>query len=160
MISRTPRHILQTNAAIWSYVLIIALHPEIQRKGQAAVDAALDGRLPTFKDFGKIPYVDAIVGEVFRWSPITPLGVPHVARRDDYYDGHFISKGTMVFGNIWALLRDENIYGVNTDKFIPERFITKDGKIDATMDYNLYDTAFGWGRRICPGKGGVYQDRS
>ena len=110
--------------------------------GQAAVDAALEGRLPTFKDFGKIPYVDAIVGEVFRWSPITPLGVPHVSRQDDYYDGHFISKGTMVFGNIWALLRDENIYGVNTDKFIPERFITKDGKIDATMDYNLYDTAF------------------
>ena len=109
-------------------------------------------------DWGTIPYVDAIVGEVFRWSPITPLGVPHVARQDDYYDGHFISKGTMVFGNIWALLRDQNIYGPDTDQFIPERFITKDGKIDADKDHHLYDTAFGWGRRICPGKGGFHYD--
>lgn len=109
-------------------------------------------------DWGTIPYVDAIVGEVFRWSPITPLGVPHVARQDDYYDSHFISKGTMVFGNIWALLRDQNIYGADTDKFIPERFITKDGKIDADKDHHLYDTAFGWGRRICPGKGGFHYD--
>jgi cytochrome P450 len=109
-------------------------------------------------DWGTIPYVDAIVGEVFRWSPITPLGVPHAAGQDAYYDGHFISKGTMVFGNIWALLRDQNIYGADTDKFIPERFITKDGKIDAEKDRYLYDTAFGWGRRICPGKGDFHCD--
>jgi cytochrome P450 len=88
------------NAAIWSYILIISLHPEAQQKGQAAIDATLDGRLPTFMDWGTIPYVDAIVGKVFHWSPITPLGVPHIARQDNYYDGHFISKGTMVFGNI------------------------------------------------------------
>jgi len=137
-------------AVIWSYVLAISLHPDVQRKGQAAIDAAVEGRLPNFTDFGTIPYVDAIVNEVFRWNPITPLGVPHVARQDDYYDGHLISKGTMVFGNLWVLLRDENVYGADTDKFIPERFITKDGVLDTTIDM---DTAFGWGRRICPGKG-------
>ncbi|KAF8998253.1 cytochrome P450 [Cyathus striatus] len=141
-----------TNAAIWSYVLIIALHPEVQKKGQAAVDTVLDGRLPTLKDFGTIPYVDAIVDEVFRFSPITPLGVPHVSREEDIYEGRVILKGTMVFGNIWALLRDEEIYGTDTDNFIPERFITASGNINPQMEYHLYDTAFGWGRRICPGK--------
>jgi hypothetical protein len=144
-------------AAIWSYVLTIALHPEVQRKGQAVVDAAVEGRLPNFTDFGTMPYVDAIVNEVFRWNPITPLGVPHVARQDDYYEGHLISKGTMVFGNIWLLLRNEQVYGAYTDKFIPERFLTKDGKLNATMDM---ETAFGWGRRICPGKGPQPDGRS
>uniref|UniRef100_A0A0W0EY02 Putative cytochrome P450 n=1 Tax=Moniliophthora roreri TaxID=221103 RepID=A0A0W0EY02_MONRR len=141
-----------TNAAIWSYVLIIALHPEVQKKGQAAVDAVLNGRLPTFEDFREIPYVDAIIGEVFRFSPITPLGVPHVTRTADVYDGHLIPKGTMVFGNLWALLREECIYGKDVDKFVPERFLTNEGEIDPVREHHLYDTAFGWGRRICPGK--------
>ncbi|THU91607.1 cytochrome P450, partial [Dendrothele bispora CBS 962.96] len=141
-----------TNAAIWSYVLLIALHPEVQRKGQAALDNVLNGRLPTFEDWNTIPYVDAIVNETFRYSPITPLGVPHVTRTDDVYEGYFIPKGTMVFGNLWALLREEEIYGPNVDEFIPERFLDQDGKVDSTKNYYLYDTAFGWGRRICPGK--------
>jgi cytochrome P450 len=139
-------------AAVWSYVLTIALHPCVQRKGQAAVDAAVVGRLPNFSDFGTIPYVDAIVHEVFRWNPITPLGVPHVARQDDYYNGHLIPKGTMVFGNIYALLHDEKVYGDDPDKFIPERFLTKDGSLDDALNREM-DTAFGWGRRVCPGKG-------
>ncbi|KAK7457000.1 hypothetical protein VKT23_010303 [Stygiomarasmius scandens] len=141
-----------TNAAIWSYVLIIALHPEVQRKGQAILDNELNGRLPTFKDYGTIPYIDAIVNEIFRYSPITPLGVPHVTRTDDVYQGRFIPKGTMVFGNLWALLRDETIYGSNVEEFDPERFLDCEGKVNTTKEFYLYDTAFGWGRRICPGK--------
>ena len=73
--------------------------------------------------------------------------------QDDIYDGHFIPKGTMVFGNLWALLRDESIYGPDVDKYIPERFLNKEGAINPTKEFYLYDTAFGWGRRICPGKG-------
>ncbi|THU95737.1 cytochrome P450 [Dendrothele bispora CBS 962.96] len=99
-----------------------------------------------------IPSVDAIVNETFHYSPITPLGVPHVTRADNVYEGHFIPKGTMVFGNLWALLREEEIYGPNVDEFIPERFLNQDGQMDSTKNYYLYDTAFGWGRRICPGK--------
>src|ERR1700761_9249478 len=142
----------KTMAAIWSYVLAISLHPDIQRKGQAAIDAVIPGRLPNMSDFGTIPYIDAIMHESFRWNPITPLGVPHVARQDDYYEGKLIKKGTMVFGNIWSLLRDEEVYGkgYDTNKFIPERFLTKGGTIDTSIDM---DSAFGWGRRICPGKG-------
>lgn len=40
-------------------------NPEIQRKGQAAVDAVVGSdRLPTFEDRDSIPYVDAIMKEV------------------------------------------------------------------------------------------------
>jgi len=49
--------------------------PEVQRRGQQAVDKVLLGqRLPDFSDFGSIPYVDAIVKEVLRWRPVVPLG--------------------------------------------------------------------------------------
>lgn len=50
--------------------------PDVQRKGQEAVDEVLFGdRLPDFSDFGNIPYVDAIVKEVLRWKAVLPLGM-------------------------------------------------------------------------------------
>lgn len=40
----------------------MALYPEVQKKGQKAVDQLLGGqRMPNFSDVGKCPYVDAII---------------------------------------------------------------------------------------------------
>jgi hypothetical protein len=51
----------------------MTLYPDIQRRAQEAIDKVVDtGRLPAFSD--NIPYVDAIVREVLRWRPVTPLG--------------------------------------------------------------------------------------
>lgn len=47
-----------------------------------------------------------------------------------------------------ALLNDESMYGPDTDKFNPERWL-KDGKINPSVKDP--DFAFGFGRRICPG---------
>jgi hypothetical protein len=112
------------------------------KKSQSIVDAAVKGQLPNFTDFGTIPYVDYVVNEVFCWNPITPLGVPHVARQGNYYDKHLISKETMVF---WILISNEQVCRANTDKFIPKKFLTKDCKLNTTMDMEM---AFSWGCRI------------
>ena len=73
----------------------MVLHPEIQRKAQAEVDRVIGSdRLPTFADQSSLPYVDALVKEVLRWKPVTPLGkfavfrsyrllFPFVSRRAD-----------------------------------------------------------------------------
>jgi len=50
-----------------------------------------------------------------------------------------------VVGNSWRLLHDENDFGPNTDKFIPERFFTPGIRDPANTG------TFGYGRRICPG---------
>jgi cytochrome P450 len=53
----------------------MALHPEVQNRGQKEIDAALHGsRLPTFQDHDSLPYIDCIVKELFRWATPTPLG--------------------------------------------------------------------------------------
>ena len=50
-------------------------NPEVQVKAQAEIDRVLDnGRLPSFSDFGSLPYIDAIVKESLRWNPVVPLG--------------------------------------------------------------------------------------
>ncbi|KAF7369957.1 Cytochrome p450 [Mycena sanguinolenta] len=130
-------------------MLAMTIHPEVQKKGQAAVDEAVGrGRLPDFND--DITYVDAIVREVLRWHPVLPLSVVHAVTENDIYKGYHIPAGAVVIGNAWAILHDETTYGPRTDQFIPERWLTKEGKINRQM--RDPSAAFGFGRRIFPGK--------
>ncbi|KAF8218892.1 cytochrome P450, partial [Tricholoma matsutake] len=74
------------------------------------------------------------------------------ADMDDVCDGYVTPKGSIMIPNEWAVLQDESIFGADTDKFIPERFIKPDGKINPDLlDVEL---AFGFGRHACPGKCG------
>ncbi|KAJ8700702.1 hypothetical protein PTI98_003705 [Pleurotus ostreatus] len=66
----------------------------------------------------------------------------------DEYKGYYIPKGSIVFVNVWALLRDEEHYP-DPDTFRPERFL-KDGKINPKVADPIPN--FGFGRRICPGR--------
>ena len=55
----------------------MTLHPEIQVRAQAEIDALLGSnyqRLPSFSDREHLPYINAIVLEILRWNPAVPLG--------------------------------------------------------------------------------------
>ncbi|KAJ6532992.1 cytochrome P450 [Mycena capillaripes] len=136
---------------LYNFVLAMALHPEVQKKAQKSLDDVLRGeRLPNFADFERTPYLAAVVNEVFRWHPVTPFAVYHVSTQDDSYNNYHIPKGSIIVPNAWAMLRDENLFGPDTHKFIPERFVRPDGTIN--YDLSAVDMAFGYGRRACPGR--------
>ncbi|KAJ3752006.1 cytochrome P450 [Lentinula raphanica] len=140
-----------TELTLRSFILAMALHPAIQKKGQEAVDKALGGsRMPTLSDFGTIPYVDAIINETvtLRWKPAVTVTIPHGALQDDVYENYFIPKDSIVIANIAAILSDEKAYGSRTDEFRPERFLLPDGSLNKNMNSN---PAFGYGRRQCTG---------
>ncbi|KAI5118847.1 hypothetical protein M0805_006166 [Coniferiporia weirii] len=138
-----------TAAATLTFILHAVLTPDIQKKGQEEVDRVLGkDTLPTFDDRENLPYVDAICKECLRWEAITPLGVAHSLDIDDYYNGYFIPAGTAVVPNQWAMLRDPREYP-NPDKFMPERWLAENG---GKSLLNPNKIAFGFGRRICPGK--------
>lgn len=45
----------------------MTLHPEVQRRAQAEIDAVVGhDRLPSFADREHLPYTEALVQEVFR----------------------------------------------------------------------------------------------
>ena len=53
----------------------MTLFPEVQRRGQAEIDAVVGpDRLPTFDDRDRLPYVNAMVKEIIRWAPPVPMG--------------------------------------------------------------------------------------
>ncbi|EIW83661.1 CyP450 monooxygenase [Coniophora puteana RWD-64-598 SS2] len=138
-----------SSSAMSAFMMAMVLFPEVQAKAQAELDCVTGGeRLPTWEDRESLVYIEALYREVLRWCQVTPLGVPHLTKEDDVYDGYFIPKDTFVFTNIWAMTHDPRVYP-EPMRFMPERFLTQDGK--ALTD----DTAqqqFGYGRRICVGK--------
>ncbi|KAL4249667.1 cytochrome P450 family protein [Abortiporus biennis] len=139
-----------TASNVLSFFLLLATRPDIQRKAQAELDTLLgQTRLVDSTDYDALPYVRAIALEVMRYRPSLPLGIPHRVMEDDVYNGFFIPKGTTIVSNFWAILHDPKDYP-DPEAFDPERFL-KDGKLDHTVrDPNIL--AFGFGRRICPGR--------
>jgi len=139
-----------TVSAIDTFVLAMMLHPEAQRKAQREIDELLGGRrLPDISDKDCLVYIEAILLEVLRWNPVSPLALPHRAMVDDEYNGVFIPAGTVLIPNTWECLHDEAAYP-DPMAFNPERFITKSRINRDVRDPRKY--VFGYGRRICPGR--------
>ena len=141
----------------------MARNPYTVKKAQKQLDDVLGGeRLPEHSDINQLPYISAIVKETLRWAPAVPTGSPHRLMEDDIYKGMFIPAGATVIENIWSVYSsnqgrispdtsgrgvcyDENVYP-DPETFNPERFLTKDGKIDPSVkDPELM--VFGSGRR-------------
>jgi cytochrome P450 len=52
----------------------MTLYPDVQRKAQAEIDRVVgNSRLPDYSDEDELPYVQALLKEVLRWQPVTPL---------------------------------------------------------------------------------------
>ncbi|PIL22734.1 cytochrome P450 [Ganoderma sinense ZZ0214-1] len=155
-----------THGVLCNFCVAMSLYPEVQKKAQAELDAVIgQHRFPEFSDRENLPYINAIVKEIFRWNPVTPLGLARLTTSDDHYNGYFIPGGSIVMVNTWyvhsvpytatsdpilvawSILNDPQVYP-DPDKFIPQRFL-KDGKLNpAIRDPVAY--LFGFGRRLRP----------
>ncbi|KAF8545559.1 cytochrome P450, partial [Imleria badia] len=122
-----------STSVLMTFLLVMVLNPKAQEKAQAQIDLVLGGdRLPTIGDRPSLPYVDAILRELYRYSPIVPLALPRTVVEDDVYSGFRIPKGkslntgvftgTVVLTNLWSMAHDESKY-LDPDKFTPERFL-------------------------------------
>ncbi|KAM0270336.1 hypothetical protein ACHAPA_003520 [Fusarium lateritium] len=138
-----------TVSSLACFFLAMKLYPEVQRNAQEEIDRVVGGnRLPIIEDRSNMPYLDAIVKEVLRWHPIAPMGLPHTCTEDDIYDGYLIPKGSMVISNILHFAHDPEVYS-EPMAFKPERFLSSDDN-QPELDPQTY--AFGFGRRVCPGR--------
>jgi cytochrome P450 len=129
--------------------------PDVQRRAQAELDAVVGrGRLPTFADAPCLPYVQAVIREVLRWRPASPLGLPHATNEDDWYEGMFIPKGTVCISNIWHCNHDRAVFGDDADEFRPDRHLDEHGELlqGALETKRQGYVSFGFGRRICVAK--------
>ena len=130
--------------------MLMAIHPSIQKKAQKEIDELLGGeRLPALPDRDNLPYISALIKEIYRWHAPLPISVPKLSKEDDIYKGYHLPKGATVMENIWAVFYNPKVYP-EPHIFNPERFL-KDGKLDQSVE-DPEDRVFGSSRRICPGR--------
>ncbi|KAI0727629.1 cytochrome P450 [Fomitopsis betulina] len=145
---------LPLTSSTLGFLLAMALFPAIQQRAQAELDHVLGGsRLPALADRPALPYISALILELYRWAPIAPL-IARKTLEDDEVAGYRIPKGATVVANNWAITRDPERY-LDPHTFRPERFLTlfdsnaSPAEKECILDPRTY--AFGYGRRICPG---------
>jgi hypothetical protein len=102
----------------------MTLFPDIQRKAQDEIDRVIGSdRLPELADRHSLPYVSALLNEVYRWRPVVRvlvchdsaeygmksndhhIGVPHKTTAADIYEGYYLPKGSIILPNILWVLR-------------------------------------------------------
>ncbi|KAE9394854.1 cytochrome P450 [Gymnopus androsaceus JB14] len=139
-----------TVSALTTFFLAMVKYPEYQKKAQQELDRVVGSdRLPDFGDKSSLPYIQAIVNEILRWQPVTPLVLAHLSTEEDIYNGYRIPKNATVMANAWAILHDEKNFP-DPYTFNPDRYIcAADGRLN--LDVMEPTSGFGFGRRICPG---------
>ncbi|KAF9891617.1 hypothetical protein FE257_003628 [Aspergillus nanangensis] len=144
-----------TATTLNNWILAMSLNPDIVRKAHEELDRVVGpDRIPTWDDEPNLPYVRAIIKETMRWRPVNKFGMPHATSEDDWYNGHFIPKGSVVILNWWAIHRDPERYP-DPEKFEPDRYLNHTQSaaeyININDPYERDHFTYGAGRRVCPG---------
>ncbi|KAI3550420.1 hypothetical protein CABS03_05597 [Colletotrichum abscissum] len=144
-----------TATTINNWTLAMTLFPGAMRKGQEEIDHVVGSdRMPTWEDEKDLPYVRAMIKETLRWRPVNKFGMYHASTEDDWYEGHFIPKDSVVVLNWWAIQRDPSRYD-NADEYDPSRFLNSPLSAAEYMNsqdpYERDHFSYGAGRRACPG---------
>ncbi|CAA7393449.1 unnamed protein product [Spirodela intermedia] len=135
----------------WALAELIR-HPRILKAAQEEIDAVVGkGRLVADSDLGSLPFLRAVVKEVFRMHPSTPLSLPRMAAESCEIEGYHIPKGATLLVNVWAISRDPAVWPSPLE-FRPERFLPGGDHAHADVKGTDFEVIpFGAGRRICAG---------
>ena len=143
-------------AAVFYYLL--KAPPCMARLRQELDDAVSSGAIanrPTglvsWSESRKLPYLDACIKEAFRLHPAAGLPLERVVPAAGVeISGRFIPGGTIVGCSPWVIHRREDIFGPETDRFIPERWLDAQPERVKAMEGRMLQ--FGAGSRTCIGK--------
>uniref|UniRef100_A0AC34RF78 Cytochrome P450 n=1 Tax=Panagrolaimus sp. JU765 TaxID=591449 RepID=A0AC34RF78_9BILA len=126
-------------------ILMLILHPEIQKKAQQELDQLPEKII--LADRMRLVYINALINEIQRTANILPINLLRAVAEDVEIDGFKFPAGTMVLPQISIAMNDPE-YFPDPEKFDPERFIDENQnlkKIDALMPFSL-------GKRQCLGE--------
>ena len=126
------------------------LQAELHNEQVAGRFARSDG-LVGWEETRDLPYLSACVKESMRLHPAAGLTLERIVPPQGLeLCGHFLPGGTIVGCSAWALHAKESIFGADTEKFLPERWIDAGAEKKAEMNNALF--SFGMGSRTCIGK--------
>ncbi|NXW27997.1 CP2J2 protein, partial [Phaetusa simplex] len=129
-------------------LLYMVVNPDIQEKVQKELDAVLDSsQLICYEDRRKLPYTNAVIHEIQRFSNIVSVGMPRVCVRNTTLLGFPVKKGTIIIPNIASALYDPEQWETPR-QFNPGHFLDKEGNFIAREAF----LPFSAGHRVCLGE--------
>ncbi|KAL1768869.1 cytochrome P450 3A9 [Sigmodon hispidus] len=135
-----------TSSTLAFALYLLATHPDVQKKLQEEIDAALPNKAPpNYDKVMELEYLDMVLNEILRLYPVGNR-LERVCKQDVEIDGVFIPKGSVVIVPIYALHQDPQ-YWPEPEEFCPERF-SKENKGNISPYVYL---PFGNGPRNCIG---------
>nr|QSD59123.1 CYP3682A1 [Diaphanosoma celebensis]QST15079.1 CYP370C10 protein [Diaphanosoma celebensis] len=136
-----------TSTALLWFFLLMAAHPQIQRRVQQEIDSVVDGSGPLLEHRRRLPYTEAVLMETLRFGSVLPMTLRHRVTEDTYFRGYLFPEGSILFGNLYKVMRDPQ-HWAKPHQFYPDHFLNSDGTVkqaDAAIP-------FGSGKRICLGE--------
>ncbi|XP_072836625.2 cytochrome P450 2J6 [Pogona vitticeps] len=131
----------------WGLLYMMA-YPEIQEKCQQEMDAVLgNNACLKYEDRERLPYTNAVIHEILRFSSVVALGLAHAPIKDMMLSGYVIPKGTAVMINIHSIHHDESLWK-SPNKFDPSNFLNEKGEFVKPEAF----LAFSAGPRVCLGE--------
>ena len=123
---------LETSMHTVLFVLLFLCSKEFigkQKQIQEQLDTECSASEPSLAH--KLPLLRAVILEVQRLRPVTPLGVPHGTLETTQVGSWSLPSSTMVIYLHWQANRDASVWS-EPEKFVPERFLSEDGSLIET----------------------------
>ncbi|XP_057495746.1 cytochrome P450 86A8-like [Actinidia eriantha] len=108
-----------------------------------------------FEEIDQLVYLKAALSETLRLYPSVPEDSKHVVADDVLPDGTFVPAGSSVTYSIYSAGRMKSTWGDDCLEFLPERWLSGDGKRFLMHDQFKF-VAFNAGPRICLGRDLAY----
>ncbi|XP_044147954.1 cytochrome P450 2J5-like isoform X2 [Bufo gargarizans] len=136
-----------TSALQWA-LLFLAVHQDIQVKVQKELDAFVQSTENLqYEDRLSLPYTNAVIHEIQRFSTVAPMGLPRQCTKDIEFHGYLIKKGTIIIANLDSVHMDPKQWKF-PETFNPSNFLDEDGNFQSNEAF----LPFSIGHRVCLGE--------
>ncbi|XP_073445374.1 uncharacterized protein [Dendrobates tinctorius] len=136
-----------TSTLKWG-LLYMAIYQDVQVKVQKEIDAFVESiENLQYEDRIKMPYTNAVIHEVQRFSNVAPVGLPRQCTQDIKLNEYSIRKGSIVIANLASVLTEPKHWKF-PDTFNPSNFLDEEENFQSNKAF----VPFSAGHRICMGE--------